>query len=228
MADSWTESRKRRKSRGYIILGVGLAAVALIFLQNNYGIFTSLIDHSQKDTVFSLAADSAVGPHPAAEVPAAKAPAGQQPVAAVVARPPAAAESQPQALSAPRPAEPAPLTKPQEQTTAPAAARDTGAPLPVAMQSISITNIRCRLADAQRQEIVVSLRLRFHSRAIEDEVLLKRDEIRVIVQKVFSQKFLQEIQINALRTELKRSVNGLLDNKGIDDVEFEDFRPMEM
>jgi flagellar basal body-associated protein FliL len=230
MADSWTESRKKRKSWGFFFLGAVLVVVVLIFLQNNYGIFSSLSRQLEHEPAFTLSTDSTVGPHPVADKSIT-----DQPDLTHNPDKPVGSESQSAAHSEENPTVmllPGAMQSGVEVRDSSAVHtifRNAADAAPEAIShSVSVANIRCRLAGAEQQEVLVSLRMIFHSLSLQDEVLLKRDEIRVIVQKVFSQKVLDEIQVNMLRVELKQSINDLLDGNKIDDVEFEDFRPTGM
>ena len=75
-------------------------------------------------------------------------------------------------------------------------------------------------------KVKVSLRLRYTAPSLGQELMLKRDDFRVIVCKVLHGKQLSEIVIDKLRRELKDGMNGLLENGGIVDVEFTDFQPV--
>jgi hypothetical protein len=56
------------------------------------------------------------------------------------------------------------------------------------------------------------------------EILLKRENLKVMVQKVISNKTLDELIVDSLRIETKKAMNKLLGKNSITDVEFRDFR----
>jgi hypothetical protein len=56
------------------------------------------------------------------------------------------------------------------------------------------------------------------------EILLKRENLKVMVQKVIADKTLDELIVDSLRIETKKAMNKLLGKNIITDVEFRDFR----
>ncbi len=93
--------------------------------------------------------------------------------------------------------------------------------------SIELPSVVCSLADKKSLSIRVSLKLYFREKELEREILFKRDNIKLIVRKVFVTKQLSDIVVDALRTELQREINALLEQGTIIDIEFLDFKPSE-
>lgn len=95
-------------------------------------------------------------------------------------------------------------------------------------KSVSITNIRCGLNDKKSSEILLSLRLYYSNKKDEKDILFKRDEIKFTVQKIMMKKKLEDINVELLRKELKDEIEILLGSGKLEDIEFTDFKPVEL
>lgn len=95
-------------------------------------------------------------------------------------------------------------------------------------KSIAITNIRHGLNDKKSSEILVSLRLYYKDEKFEKDILFKRDEIKFTVQKIMMKKKLEDINVEHLRKELKDEIEILLGSGKLKDIEFTDFKPVEL
>jgi len=92
--------------------------------------------------------------------------------------------------------------------------------------TLDMPSVKCVLADKKGLYIQVSLKFYFKGKELEKEILFKRDNITLMVKKVFVKKYLSEIVVDELRAELKKEVNALLEHGKIEDVEFLDFKPI--
>lgn len=94
-----------------------------------------------------------------------------------------------------------------------------------AVRTISLTGISCKLIDKSRPSILLSLSLAFpENRELESEILVKRDNLKIMVQKTLASKSLDDMVKDSLRKDIKSALNPLLENGAITDVEFKEFR----
>ncbi len=96
-----------------------------------------------------------------------------------------------------------------------------------ALFSVDMPGVVCELADKKGPSIRVSLKLYFKEKELKNEVLFKRDNINLMVKKVFVKKKLSGIVVDALRAELQEEINALLEQGRVVDIEFLDFKPVE-
>jgi len=101
--------------------------------------------------------------------------------------------------------------------------QQTPGPAPVVF-SVEIPDIQCGLRGSREFKVRVSLKLFLAGEAHKNEVLEKRENLKVMVQKVFSTKTIDELVIDSLRLETKAEMNRILEKSAIKDVEFKDFR----
>jgi len=91
--------------------------------------------------------------------------------------------------------------------------------------SVAVNTIICRLADRSKPFVRLSVMISFAvNGALKNEILLKRDNIKVIVQKIMSGKSMKEIAVDSIRADIKNGCNALLENGAVSDVGFTDFR----
>jgi flagellar basal body-associated protein FliL len=95
---------------------------------------------------------------------------------------------------------------------------------PKLRQSVVIPGIDCAILDKSNVHVLLSLELFFENDGMRDEILAKRDQLKVMVRKVFSTKRFDEIQVEPLRTELRNAMNRMLSNGALTDIEFRAFR----
>ena len=93
-----------------------------------------------------------------------------------------------------------------------------------AIYSVMLPDIRCALRDRQTLKVALSLELIMADESFKREILLKRENLKVMVQKVIADKTLDELIVDSLRIETKKAMNKLLGKNSITDVEFRDFR----
>jgi flagellar basal body-associated protein FliL len=89
--------------------------------------------------------------------------------------------------------------------------------------SVTIADFFCRLRGNEAFRIVLSLNLIFPSGALNREILLKREDLKVMVQKIIAEKSMNELIVDSLRNQTKRAMNQLLEKGAISDVEFRNF-----
>jgi flagellar basal body-associated protein FliL len=200
MPDSqWLDHHgKRKKYLWLVICGAAVCIAAGLFIRNNSDIL--LAAHAQK-----------------------KEAARQAPAAPAALRQPVSDRQSPAAL-----------TKKNEQPVKQPPARgvkespETGSmdkPVLSAVRAVSITGISCKLIDKSRPSILLSLSLVFQeTRELEREILVKRDNLKIMVQKTLASKSLDDMVKDSLRKDIKSALNPLLENGAITDVEFKEFR----
>ena len=93
----------------------------------------------------------------------------------------------------------------------------------VGTDSVTIPDFACRLHETRALRVVLSLKLVFPSSALKREVLLKREDLKVMVQKTIAEMSINELNIDSLREQTIRSMNRILEKAVITDVEFRNF-----
>jgi hypothetical protein len=91
------------------------------------------------------------------------------------------------------------------------------------MDSVTIADFFCRLRGNEKLRIVLSLNLIFPSGALGREVLLKREDLKVMVQKIIAEKSMNDLIVDSLREQTKRAMNRILEKGALSDVEFRNF-----
>jgi flagellar basal body-associated protein FliL len=89
--------------------------------------------------------------------------------------------------------------------------------------SVTIPDFACRLRDNDALRVILSLKLIVPSAAVRHEVLLKREELKLLVQKTVAEEYMNELTADSLRERAKRTMNRIIDRPGIRDVEFRNF-----
>jgi hypothetical protein len=90
--------------------------------------------------------------------------------------------------------------------------------------SVFLEDIVCRLRDRESLSVVLSLELFFASDGpIKREILLKRDNLKVMVQKALVGKSMQELIVDSLRAQVKTAMDRILENGTLRDVKFRKF-----
>jgi flagellar basal body-associated protein FliL len=206
--DSWlSQSRKKKtKNRWTLILAIVVLVAAGIFLKNNHDLLWSSKDRKNDD---QGAASPIFSPHEDVK---------PEPV---------------------KPAAAAPVPTPAHVTEKKAVVANTGQPLPgtdslapgkespkaVQKSSVLLSDIRCFLRDRKGPGLVLSLNVVFEeSGPLKQEVLVKRDVLKVMIKKVMADKTLEDMKVDSLRLELKNSINALLESGKISDLEFNELR----
>lgn len=94
------------------------------------------------------------------------------------------------------------------------------------MLSLPLEGIHCNLSGADQFFVNVSLKLFFKGVKTQKELLLKREELKVMVKKVMRGKDLSNVFVETLRDELRGEMNKIVENGSIEDIEFIDFKPV--
>jgi hypothetical protein len=92
------------------------------------------------------------------------------------------------------------------------------------VQSIQLQGIVCGLRGRNDINVIVSLDIITPKGKAGNEALLKRENLKVMVQKVIANKTLDDLIVDSLRAQIKISMNNILENGVISDVIFRDFR----
>jgi len=111
----------------------------------------------------------------------------------------------------------------RQKAVTPEKSESTTTPLSI-RKSIILPDIVCRLRENEHINIIVSLELYFHDDSLKKELMLKREDLSVIVQKCFYPKTLDTIRIQSLRRELITRLNAIVTGAAIVDVEFRNFK----
>lgn len=90
--------------------------------------------------------------------------------------------------------------------------------------SVLVQNIKCSVAGRKDIRICFEILLFTNDSSLKREVLIKRDDLKVMVMKTVRKMELNSIKTGSLRNELRGVINGMLENGTITDLEFRDFR----
>jgi flagellar basal body-associated protein FliL len=223
---------KRKNYLWLIILALAVCVAAALFIRNN----SDFLGVSKKQKNDLIAAESPVVSMPAHATQAPPAAAAQQQAAPSPARP-----EPPKAAREPAVVKPASVTKGKAATaektqpkTPPAAPVAHAAPVaPVAKavsaapasESVLLDKITCRLMDKSQPSILLSLSVSFpQNKALRQEILVKRDNLKVLVKRTLATKSLDDMIVDSLRKDLESGLNSVLENGAVTDIEFKEFR----
>jgi flagellar basal body-associated protein FliL len=201
---NWLDHHGKRKNYLWLAILVVAACVgAFIFVRNNSEVLG--VSHDQKR-----------------EPLAAALPVTQPLTAPPEIQPPAPVQPQPKPAKS-APVEPA--TVPQQATAAPPATATPSPPAAGTNESVPLEGITCSLIDKSQPSIRLSMLLSFPvNAALKQEILLKRDNLKVMVKKTLALKSLDDMVVDSLRRDLKSGLNSVLENGAITDIEFKEFR----
>lgn len=190
--------RSRKKPYGSIlILGVVLVAAAVVYIvyRNNAELF------AKKPVSSAAGVQDQEAPPPV--------------------------ESRPSGTAAPqgrnRPFRDTAAARPTQKTEVRADSGAASAP-PKLRQSVTVPDIDCAILGQSTVHVELSLELFFEDDGMRDEILAKREQLKVMVRKVLSTKRFDEIQVEPLRAELRDAMNRILSTGVITDIEFRAFR----
>lgn len=79
----------------------------------------------------------------------------------------------------------------------------------------SLPGIECWVNDRKDLRIILDLEVQFSDELMRKEILLKRDDLKVLVKKTLSKKNLGEVKKEQLRVELTDVMNGIFDHRTI-------------
>jgi flagellar basal body-associated protein FliL len=103
--------------------------------------------------------------------------------------------------------------------------RDNAVPPAVTNESVALEGITCRLMDKSQPSIRLSLLLSFPAnKALRREILVKRDNLKVMAKRTIATKSLDDMIVDSLRRDLAAGLNSVLENGVITDIEFKEFR----
>jgi flagellar basal body-associated protein FliL len=120
----------------------------------------------------------------------------------------------------------------KSSATVPEAARSTGPQkkipvaadsIPVLRQSVVIPGVRCLLFSDNGLGATVSFELFFSGDSLRSEIMEKREQLKVMAQRVFGKKRADEVQTAALADEVRLAMNGILSTGAVETVEFRSF-----
>ncbi len=94
--------------------------------------------------------------------------------------------------------------------------------------SVELPIVKCAIADKENLNIKLSLLIYFKGEKLRKEILIKRDNLKIMVQRVLKQKKHSEIIMDVLRIELIKEMNFLLEQGQIENIEFLDFQPVKI
>jgi flagellar basal body-associated protein FliL len=221
--ESWLSQsqKKRKKNRWTLVLISAVLVAAGIFLKNNHELLwstkrTDKSDLNKESPVFSI--KDTVKPEAGLKKVAVAAPLASNP-----------------APVAEKKAEPKAETKAEKkvekkETDLPLPGKDTvkpGAETLKAPQksSVLLSDIRCFLRDRKGPGLVLSLNLVIdENRLLKQELLVKKDMLKVMIKKTVSEKNFDDMKVDSLRFEIKKSLNALLENGNITDIEIKELR----
>ena len=206
---TWLETRQK-KTRWYVLFII-IAAIAglAVFVRNNREMFFPKSDGAKQEAVFSMADGPKSAPKDEIKAIPGNSDMKKQ-------RSPSAGAAVPDAGAPKKEALEAGKQRVKNETAVPAAAR----PAP----SVLIPDIKCALSDRGALKVVLSLELFIADDSYKREILVKRENLKVMVQKVIAGKTLDELIVDSLRSETKASMNELLGKNMITDVGFRNFR----
>ncbi|MBD3421182.1 MAG: hypothetical protein GF398_13785 [Chitinivibrionales bacterium] len=89
---------------------------------------------------------------------------------------------------------------------------------------IELNTISCKLLDNAEMTVHLSLFVFYNDTSSRNELLFKREDMKVMVQNVLGRKKMEDVLIKTLRPELIAEVNNVLRESRVIDIEFSDFR----
>jgi len=84
--------------------------------------------------------------------------------------------------------------------------------------TVSLQGIDCKVSDRKDLRITLDLDVQFSNEQMRKEILIKRDDLKVLVIKAMSKKSLSGINKEQLRGELIDAMNGIFDHRTITGV----------
>jgi flagellar basal body-associated protein FliL len=225
--ESWlSQSRKKRnKNRWTLVLILAVLVAAGIFLKNNHELLWSSKGPDKSDVntespVFSI--KDTVKPEAGSQKAAVAAPLVSNHAPLVEKKVEPNAETKPEVK--------AELKALKKGTDLPLPGKDTAKPGAETFRapqksSVLLSDIRCFLRDRKGPGLVLSLDLVFdENRQLKQELLVKKDMLKVMIKKTVSEKNIDDMKADSLRFKIKKSLNTLLENGKIIDIEIKELR----
>ncbi len=222
MAESSWADKKRGQSKNILWIIVGILAVGFaigLFIRNNSDLLLS--KNKKNESPVQAARESAQSAQPQNDAVFSTV---EKPAVEEVKAPQEKIEQRPKDNAVvPKKAEPQPIQKAVEPTQ-----KIVQESLPVVADlpkdSVALAGILCKLIDKTQPKLKVSLKLSFSAnKDLKKEILVKRDNLKVMVQKSLSGKSLDDIVVDSLRIGLRSGLNSLLEKGQIADIEFTEF-----
>jgi len=98
------------------------------------------------------------------------------------------------------------------------------APAVALRKMVEIGHVVCRTVDRDDIRIVFGMRLMYEPDALREEILEKREPIKLLVQKTIAPKSQADLVVEPLRMELAGVINSVLAGGRLADLELTDFR----
>ena len=95
-----------------------------------------------------------------------------------------------------------------------------------ALLSMRFKDIQCNLFNIKHFFLKISFDIYFKGTDLQDEILLKREDIRIQVKKVFLSKGVSDIVVKPLKREITFEINKVLKKGKIKDIDFIEFMPV--
>ncbi len=90
--------------------------------------------------------------------------------------------------------------------------------------SLYLPGIRCSLLGRDDLTLHLSVELFSENRDLYEELLFKRDQLRVMVTKVMSRTEYGDVHVSLLKPKVIGAINAVLENGALDDLQFRTFR----
>ncbi|MDD5674395.1 MAG: hypothetical protein PHC61_09535, partial [Chitinivibrionales bacterium] len=200
------------RGRIFIITAICLI-VAVIFIRNNRDILLHHARSASAEKQSPLSVSSAANPADGFAVAPESAPRADTqgpPEVPAQMRPVAQTAAAAQSLEGEEPRE-------SQASVDPSAA-------PSLQQSIKLESIGCTIQGRKDLRVFIALELFFTGDSARQEILLKREDLKIIVKQVVAAKSLDDMIVESLRPQLKTALNRLVTHAAIADLEFRDFR----
>jgi flagellar basal body-associated protein FliL len=231
----WLDHHGKRKNYLWLVILIAAVCIAAgIFIRNNSDVLGVSRGQNKETTAtgpISPAPLAAPVPAPSTSLAAPKAePKKDEPaIAPVQSAPVKAMAEEPREKQETSQVKAAPLqeTLPQARPQPPQPDKPVAAGKSPSggNESVPLERISCRLMDKSQPSIRLSLLLSFPpNSALKQEILVKRDNLKVMVKKTLAAKSMDDMVVDSLRKDLKSGLNSVLENGAITDIEFKEFR----
>lgn len=211
MSSNWEEKAKSNKNIPLIILLSILLVISIVFVCNNFEIFTTKVEETDVNKkIERKTAQKALKKERIEK---------KKPEKRKKQRPPKKASS--------RKKESAIVDSSNNVSSNKDAAsifKDTSNSL----LSVELPTVTCATADKKNLTIKIRLRFYFRGEKLRKEILLKRENLKIMVKRVLKRKKHSEIIADDLRIELVKEINLLLEQGQIENIEFLDFQPVKI
>lgn len=212
--NSWEQARSKnhKRVRSFLYFFIPVIIITAVILNNNLAPYDDTGEEtanqeksSEPDTKLTVKPDT-----------------GRATVVLRDDKPGKNVDKKPEAVKVDKKAEAAPVDKKSETVTVD---KDSKALVNVPSNTpVELVNVVCRVLDRKDLRIRFDLDLFFHDERDRREILIKREDLKVLVENVFIRKELVEINKEKLRTELIDEMNGTFERKVIIDIVYKNFQ----